>query len=73
MTLTRQRAAVAFRWAFHERLWQDGYFDRIIRDADDLRLTVRYILDNPAREKLCEQPEDYPYLYVLPDVRRAGL
>ena len=73
MAVARQRAAVAFRRAFHERLWQDGYFERIIRDPDDLRLTMRYIMHNPVRQNLCERSEEYPYLYVLPDVRSAGL
>lgn len=32
MTLLRQRSAVAFRRAFGEPLWQDGYFERVLRD-----------------------------------------
>jgi hypothetical protein len=33
--------SMAVPGAFHGRLWQEGYFERIIRDRDDLRLTVR--------------------------------
>lgn len=29
--------------------WQTGYWDRIIRDEDELNRTRQYIIDNPAR------------------------
>jgi len=36
-------------------------------------MTLHYIMSNPVQEKLSERSEAYPYLYVLPDVRSAGL
>ena len=32
-----------------ERVWQRGYYDRIIRDDFELRSTRTYITDNPSR------------------------
>lgn len=32
-----------------ERVWQKGYYERIIRDALQFENTTRYILDNPMR------------------------
>ena len=33
------------------RVWQRGYFDRAIRDANDLERTRQYIRDNPTRRR----------------------
>ena len=61
MKLARQRSAHTFRIRVGGSLWQDGYFDHIIRDADDERERVRYIVQNPLQAHLCEEPGDYPY------------
>jgi REP element-mobilizing transposase RayT len=64
MTVARQRSAHAFRQGFHERLWQEGYHDRVLRNPDEAGGVVRYIVENPVRAGLCTYPEDYPYTYV---------
>lgn len=33
-------------------LWQDGYYERVLRDWEDTRAVVAYILDNPVRKGL---------------------
>ena len=38
------------------QLWQREYFDRLIRDREDLIGTVQYVLDNPAKAGLVEWP-----------------
>ena len=35
-------------------LWQDDYFDVLIRDERQLRSTVQYVLDNPAKAGLVD-------------------
>ncbi len=42
------------------RLWQAGYFDRAIRDDEDLQAIARYIVANPLRAGLCASVCDYP-------------
>jgi len=42
-------------------VWQEGFFDRIVRDERDLQTKVRYIWENPVRKGLAEGPEDYPF------------
>ncbi len=42
-------------------VWQAGYYDRRIRNDDELRATARYIVANPLRGGLVERIEDYPY------------
>jgi putative transposase len=42
-------------------VWQKGFSDHRIRDADDYLQHVLYIRQNPVRKRLCERPEAYPY------------
>lgn len=42
-------------------VWQKGFSDRRIRDADDYRLHAIYMRENPVRKRLCERAEEYPY------------
>jgi REP element-mobilizing transposase RayT len=43
------------------RLWQSGYYDRVLRDDEATVIVVRYILDNPVRAGLVMKFSDYPY------------
>lgn len=43
------------------KVWQDGYYERVIRSEDDLREKAAYIENNPVRKKLVEEPESYLY------------
>lgn len=45
-------------------IWQDESYDRIMRDEQEALKMARYLLDNPRRSGLVEQPEDYPYLFT---------
>jgi REP element-mobilizing transposase RayT len=58
----KQRSAHAHARAKRERLWQKGYFDRILRPTEDPKCVARYILENPVRAKLVASPRDYPFL-----------
>ena len=42
-------------------LWQSGYFERVLRERDDTRSAIAYILANPVRAGLAVRPEDYPF------------
>ena len=49
-------------WQWHEgRLWQQRFFDHIIRDEKDFYETMEYIRMNPVRKGLVEKPEEWPY------------
>ncbi len=41
-------------------LWQEGYYDRVLRAEDDARVVARYIIENPVRAGLARAVEDYP-------------
>jgi len=42
-------------------VWQKGFSDHRIRDAEDYLRHVSYVRENPVRKHLCEGPEDFPY------------
>jgi REP element-mobilizing transposase RayT len=43
-------------------LWQEGYYERVLRNEDDARVVARYIIENPVRARLVEDPSKYPFL-----------
>jgi REP element-mobilizing transposase RayT len=45
-----------------ERLWDEGYHDRILRKDSDVRQIVRYILWNPVKAGLTTRPAQYPFV-----------
>jgi len=47
-------------------VWQKGFSDHRIRDADDCALHVSYIHQNPVKERFCERPEECPYSSAYP-------
>lgn len=42
-------------------IWQVGYFERVLREADDTRQVVAYLLANPVRAGLAARAADYPF------------
>lgn len=53
-------------WAWHQRsgspLWQEGYYDRVLRENDNALSIARYIVENPLRARLVTDVRDYPTL-----------
>ncbi len=47
-------------------VWQKGFSDHRVRDADDYVIHVAYIHENPAKEGLSATPEAYPYSSAYP-------
>lgn len=44
----------------HERVWQKGYYDRALRQEDDVKAAARYIIQNPIRAQIASRIGDYP-------------
>ena len=42
-------------------IWQDEYFDRIVRDEDELIEKWQYMLENPVKAGLAKLPDEYPF------------
>jgi putative transposase len=58
---SKQRSGWALREKFGRRLWQEGYYDRVLRDEDDTAAVIRYIVNNPIRAGLVVSPATYPF------------
>ena len=59
--LAKQRSGYAFTRATGQRLWQESYFDRTVRNVEELPALVEYMIRNPLRAGLVAAPEDYPH------------
>jgi putative transposase len=53
--------AFNYKRLYGNRLWQRGYYDRVLRKSDDKYFAVEYILDNPVRAGLMKEAKDYPF------------
>ncbi len=53
VAMFKQRSAYAYRTVHRSRLWQEGYFDRVLRDDEQTLDVVAYIVGNPVRAHLC--------------------
>ena len=42
-------------------VWQQGYYDRMLRQEEDIVGVARYIVANPLRAGLVSRIGDYPY------------
>jgi REP element-mobilizing transposase RayT len=58
----RHISACYFRREHGRRLWQDGYFDRVLRHQDAMLDVVSYIVLNPVKAGLCADASAYPLL-----------
>jgi putative transposase len=56
----KQRTGYAWSLRHKQRLWQHGYFERVLREKDDPLSLARYIIENPVRAGLVEHPMEYP-------------
>ena len=60
LRLWKQLTGFAWKQRRGTQLWQKGFHDRVLRDTDDTRAVVRYVLENPIRAGLVRGVHDYP-------------
>jgi REP element-mobilizing transposase RayT len=69
------RVKVLFNWVSVQinrvcghsgRLWQDGYYDHLVRDGETLTGLIRYIEANPVRKGLCDEPGTWEWSSAYP-------
>lgn len=61
MKMFKQKTGFWFPKNVPEVKWQKDFFDHIIRDDEDLKNQISYILFNPVRKGLVKEWRDYPY------------
>jgi len=57
----KQQTAQAWNPRTGHRLWQSGYYERVLREGDDTRAVVGYLLQNPVRAGLVSTSRDWPW------------
>lgn len=59
--LAKQRAGYLFSRQRHQRLWQDSFVDRTLRREDELADVIAYVVNNPIRAGLVDEPDAYRF------------
>src|SRR5262245_54084253 len=57
----KQRTGYDWKQRTGSRLWQPGFHDRVLREGDDARAVVRYVLYNPVRAGLVPTALEYAW------------
>lgn len=65
MRAIRTRATLEFNRQHDGRLWQDGYYERVLRKDEATSTVIEYILNNPIRAGLVENARDYPFSWSV--------
>jgi REP-associated tyrosine transposase len=72
MKVFKQRAVYYTRDLRDDDLWQEGYYEHVIRGEETATKTARYVLENPVRAELVNDPEEYPFsgssVYKIHDI-----
>ena len=64
--VAKQRVAYVARTQFAvSDIWQEGYYERVVRSYEQIDKVIRYVLENPVKAKLVERAEDYPFSGAL--------
>jgi putative transposase len=58
----KQQSAFEYKKVRRTRLWQEGYYDHVLRDDEPTIGVAAYILHNPVRAGLCSTIAEYPFL-----------
>jgi putative transposase len=59
--IAKQKSGFEFAARDGHRLWQKGYYERVLRDEETSRDIIRCILANPMRSGLVVEPAEYPF------------
>jgi putative transposase len=62
VAMFKQRSGYAFKQRTGEILWQDSFYDHILRDEEATLAVAAYIVANPLRAGLCCDVRSYPFV-----------
>jgi putative transposase len=61
MKAFKQASSYDYRRRVGRPLWQRSYYDHVLRGPDELLPSAEYILNNPVRAGLADDPAAYPF------------
>ena len=64
----KQRTGYRHSRTHGSRLWQESYFDHIVRDEESVKRQACYILANPVRAGLIQKWDRWPYSGTTLDI-----
>jgi putative transposase len=53
------------------QVWQEGFFDHLLRNDESYSQKWKYVLENPVRAGLVRSPSDWPYQGEIVYIDRA--
>jgi REP-associated tyrosine transposase len=75
--MSKQRSGYAYKNQCGARLWQEGYFERVLRDDSEAREIARYIVTNPVRAGLVTRADEYEFVgtteWTIEELSRVAL
>ena len=75
VAMFKQRTSFEHTARYGRRLWQYGYFDRVLREDEPVEGVSAYIVSNPIRAGICDTLGEYPFLgssrYSVEQLREA--
>jgi REP element-mobilizing transposase RayT len=45
-------------------VWEEEFFDRVVRSSESLDQKIRYVRENPVRASLVREPKEYQWLWT---------
>jgi REP element-mobilizing transposase RayT len=64
-TLKRESGKRFHQMGYAGELWQERFYDRILRENETGISVVDYVLENPVRAGLVSHHDEYPYCGIL--------
>ncbi len=61
VSVLRRRTTIVTKFMCPDGLWQDGYYERVLRRTEETVKVIDYILNNPVRAGLVDRALDYPF------------
>jgi len=58
----KQSSGQIYAQTVREPLWQDSYYDHVVRPEENLAGIACYIIQNPVRARLAASPLEYPFV-----------
>jgi len=59
---------IAWKYELKGKLWQQRFYDHIVRKVESLKETCEYILNNPVRKGLVENRGDYEFSGIIDSI-----
>ena len=59
--MLKQKTSYVYRKKTGGKLWQENYYEHVLRKDEDIKNVARYVLENPMRRKLADNFVNFPF------------